>query len=84
MDNTCQNCPDRSTGCHGKCLKYLKARMKQDIANKKRFEENDLRTSHITYCKDISKGQRRISDAFRTRRRKDWVNPNEVRRDEDG
>lgn len=44
-DKTCKDCPDRTIepNCHEICEGYKKRQKKQQLANKRRREENDYR-----------------------------------------
>ena len=77
LENTCQDCEERAVGCHSTCQRYLKAKMKHDLVNKKLQAYRQTFIAHATFKKDLTQGNVRmeVSDSRRGKR-KNWI-PNE-------
>lgn len=43
MSFTCQGCPNRTPGCHGKCEKYQREKSENDAMKEKRFLQESIR-----------------------------------------
>lgn len=54
---TCKDCTERTVGCHGRCEKYLKAKARQDLANRLRQKRDEKYPEHTTFSKEIHHGK---------------------------
>ena len=61
MIRCCKDCPDRHVGCHSKCEKYAKDKMRNDLAKLRRKKEYEKFSVHVSYKTEHVNGYRRHS-----------------------
>lgn len=61
MIKVCKNCTERQPGCHDKCAKYLKDKLKNDYVRIRKQKEMEQYTVHESYRKEVVGGYTRYA-----------------------